>query len=166
MHICITQPQGVNLWCAEIIFDCANKGNDELWVSPCPVIFIFVTLKHTDIIIISQCWDDTGTWNPPSWKTRATWSYILNTKQGCWWSGDANSILTHISCKWPVLSDWCLCLINSMMIWNHFDNLVQERRNPIAHALELRLSCTDPSILFGSGHETGTVLLPGFAISW
>ena len=29
---------------------------------------------------------------------------------------------------------------------NHFDGLVQERRNSIANALELRLSCTDPSI--------------------
>ena len=28
----------------------------------------------------------------------------------------------------------------------HIDGLVQERRNSIANALELRLSCTDPSI--------------------
>ena len=28
----------------------------------------------------------------------------------------------------------------------HFDGLVQERRNSIAYALELRLSCTNPSI--------------------
>ena len=27
----------------------------------------------------------------------------------------------------------------------HFDGLVQERRNSIANALELRLSCTNPS---------------------
>ena len=30
--------------------------------------------------------------------------------------------------------------------YNHFDGLVQERRNSIANALELRLSCTNPSI--------------------
>ena len=30
--------------------------------------------------------------------------------------------------------------------WDHFDGLVQERRNSIANALELRLSCTNPSI--------------------
>ena len=29
---------------------------------------------------------------------------------------------------------------------DHFDGLVQERRNSIANALELRLSCTNPSI--------------------
>ena len=28
----------------------------------------------------------------------------------------------------------------------YIDGLVQERRNPIANALELRLSCTNPSI--------------------
>ena len=32
----------------------------------------------------------------------------------------------------------------------HFDGLMQERRNSIANALELRLSCTNPSILFMS----------------
>ena len=30
---------------------------------------------------------------------------------------------------------------------HHFDGLVQERRNSIANALELRLSCTNPLIL-------------------
>ena len=29
---------------------------------------------------------------------------------------------------------------------DHFDELVQERRNPISNALELRLSSTNPSI--------------------
>ena len=29
---------------------------------------------------------------------------------------------------------------------DYFDGLVQERRNSIANALELRLSCTNPSI--------------------
>ena len=35
----------------------------------------------------------------------------------------------------------------------HIDGLVQERRNSIANALELRLSCTNPSICYL--HEKG-----------
>ena len=31
-------------------------------------------------------------------------------------------------------------------IWEDIDKLVQERRNSIANALELRLSCTNPLI--------------------
>ena len=31
---------------------------------------------------------------------------------------------------------------------NHVDGLVQERHNSIANALELHLSCTNPSMLF------------------
>ena len=30
-------------------------------------------------------------------------------------------------------------------VWPYFDGLMQERRNSIADALELRLSCTNPS---------------------
>ena len=42
---------------------------------------------------------------------------------------------------------------------HHFDGLVQERRNSIANALELRLSCTNPSICVVS---LGTVkYIPG-----
>ena len=41
--------------------------------------------------------------------------------------------------------------IQKMYCYHHFDQghidgLVQERRNPIANALELRLFCTNPSI--------------------
>ena len=37
--------------------------------------------------------------------------------------------------------------------WHHLDGLVQERRNSIANALELRLSCTNPPIpLSGPDH--------------
>ena len=32
------------------------------------------------------------------------------------------------------------------MVWKYLDGLVQKRRNSIANALELRLSCTNPSI--------------------
>ena len=38
----------------------------------------------------------------------------------------------------------------------HFDGLVQERRNSIANALELRLSCTNPSIYYTQFAENGT----------
>ena len=33
-----------------------------------------------------------------------------------------------------------------LTISHHYDGLMQERRNSIANALELRLSCTNPSI--------------------
>ena len=36
----------------------------------------------------------------------------------------------------------------------HFDGLVQERRNSIVNALELRVSCTNPSIYWSCGIET------------
>ena len=36
--------------------------------------------------------------------------------------------------------------IITKILWAHFDGLEQERRNSIANALELRLSCTNPSI--------------------
>ena len=42
---------------------------------------------------------------------------------------------------------------------NHFDGLVQERRNSIALAMELRLSCTNPSILTHWPLEDSTVIL-------
>ena len=34
----------------------------------------------------------------------------------------------------------------------YIDGLVQERRNSIAKALELRLSCTNPSMWYGAKH--------------
>ena len=37
-------------------------------------------------------------------------------------------------------------------IWEYFDGLEHERRNSIANALELRLSCTNPSIYTSSYH--------------
>ena len=39
-----------------------------------------------------------------------------------------------------------ICIINKQqqMSVHHIDRLVQERRNSIANALELRLSCTEP----------------------
>ena len=48
------------------------------------------------------------------------------------------------------------------MIRHHFDELMQERRNSIANALELRLLCTNPSISILNHTE---VLTPGRRIS-
>ena len=42
------------------------------------------------------------------------------------------------------LRHWCLGYTPGW--WNHVDVLVKERRNSVADALELRLSCTDPSV--------------------
>ena len=39
--------------------------------------------------LISQHWDDTGSWNPSSWKTRTHLS--CSQYHGCWWPGDAQS---------------------------------------------------------------------------
>ena len=45
---------------------------------------------------------------------------------------------------------WKYALFNE----HHIDGLVQERRNSIANALELRLSCTNPSICWNErGHK-------------
>ena len=41
----------------------------------------------------------------------------------------------------------CFVMFCCGSIWDHFDGLVQERRNSSALAMELRLSCTNPSIL-------------------
>ena len=43
-----------------------------------------------------------------------------------------------------------MSLLFSRDIYRYIDGLVQERRNSIANALELRLSCTNPSILCSS----------------
>ena len=47
-----------------------------------------------------------------------------------------------------IYSEWCIC------IFVYIDGLVQERRNSIANALELRFSCTNPSKLFISVQGT------------
>ena len=53
--------------------------------------------------------------------------------QKCYWS----CLVAVKKSSWCQLAN-CVCL--------HIDGLVQERRNSSANALELRLSCTDPSI--------------------
>ena len=52
--------------------------------------------------------------------------------------------LGFIFCPFKVISRFCLSLVNSIQY--HIDGLAQERHNSIANALELRLSCTYPSI--------------------
>ena len=44
--------------------------------------------------------------------------------------------------------DQALTLAEAMAWCHHLNGLVQERRNSIANALEVRLSCTNPSIWF------------------
>ena len=46
----------------------------------------------------------------------------------------------------------------TLYIGAYIDGLVQERRNSIANALELRLSCTNPSIY--RRHQDSNVNLP------
>ena len=44
---------------------------------------------------------------------------------------------------------YTICLVIYWgLVWSNMDGLVQERRNSIANALELHLSCTNPSIWF------------------
>ena len=52
--------------------------------------------------------------------------------------------LGFIFCPFKVISRFCLSLVNSIQY--HIDVLAQERHNSIANALELRLSCTYPSL--------------------
>ena len=54
----------------------------------------------------------------------------------------------YVSCKSPIARSMTTTLIKQVInkLPNHADGLVQESRNSIASALELRLSRTDPSI--------------------
>ena len=47
----------------------------------------------------------------------------------------------------------------------HIDGLVQERRNSIANTLELRLSCTNPSIC-GPGHRASNAESVSMPLQW
>ena len=56
-----------------------------------------------------------------------------------------------VYCSWTIQVIWDIYLHDYFYSWwpgwqYHFDGLVHERRNSIANALELRLSCTDLSI--------------------
>ena len=56
---------------------------------------------------------------------------------------------SHISYRLAVLS-WEI--LNCIMFIDHLDGLVQEKRNSIANALELRLSCTNP-LIYDTSHS-------------
>ena len=49
---------------------------------------------------------------------------------------------------WPEYVDFAIVMNEVMIAWkqHHIDGLVQERRNSSALAMELRLSCTNPSV--------------------
>ena len=59
------------------------------------------------------------------------------------WANAGLDLCRHMA--WLSRDDLTHSGLNSMAI-NHIDGLMQERRNSIANALELRLSCTKPSI--------------------
>ena len=65
---------------------------------------------------------------------------IYHHTVGCWMSDfrENDNNIFHISIVWHnVKGQYCM---------NHIVGLVQERHNSIANAMELRLSCTNPSI--------------------
>ena len=58
---------------------------------------------------------------------------------------DNKTVLIHaVACRWT----WAITLTCDVPVRYrlYIDGLVQERRNSIALAMELRLSCTNPSI--------------------
>ena len=54
--------------------------------------------------------------------------------------------ILHLIANWPRHKPALVPYWPRTRAHNHFDGLVQERRNSIANALELRLSWTNPSI--------------------
>ena len=76
--------------------------------------------------------------------TPSNWS--LNQAYGCF--------VWYLSIKWPTVVECphlsCCCADHLIKLsWrSYIDGLMQERRNSIANALELRLSCIKPSISY------------------
>ena len=72
------------------------------------------------------------------------WKYWTKSKEGCQML-DYRVLLTHTWChsNWPTLAPVMIRYLS--LPESKFDGLVQERRNSIANALELRLSCNNPS---------------------
>ena len=79
-----------------------------------------------------------------------------------------------VGCKWltPVMSvyfcfSFPLCFVGFPPPFPvRFDGIMQERRNSIANALELRLSCTNPSILFFCWDPPSPSILCWFHVAW
>ena len=57
-----------------------------------------------------------------------------------WWG------VQRYACHMSIMASQIDCLFKSLFRLTHIDGLVQERRNFIALAMELHLSCTKPSI--------------------
>ena len=80
-------------------------------------------------------------------------------------------VQTEILCKLPqtghhIMHVYSVCWCVSLPLgWQNFyiDGLVQERRNSIANALELRLPCTNVSIWWILKQYTMNSLRPGYA---
>ena len=82
--------------------------------------------------IIPQLCNIASCWNSISRKTRTSPSHIVN-------------IVTADGLAMP--GAWTSAgMVLNWIIQNNLDGLMQERHNSIANALELRLSCTNPSI--------------------
>ena len=99
----------------------------------------------------------------PDWTARPTvpWKEIQ----------DIQRLVKLAACRMQALS-----LESLRLHWSHVDGLVQERCNSIANALELHLSCTNPSLCLHAGttlkpqtacvfkEDTGTTLNPQSAL--
>ena len=64
--------------------------------------------------------------------------------------GHVPNVCIYKVCKYLLHAIYSIIFIDTFFAFLHIDGLVQERRNPIANALELRLSCTNPSISYFS----------------
>ena len=85
------------------------------------------------------------------------WILSIHSKSSLHKCSILNSALPYLCMIWFSYKIWLCCL---MYISLHFDEFVQERRNSIANALELRLSCTNPSICSQSfTHSISTAYL-------
>ena len=101
---------------------------------------IFVPMQCSTLLIPFQLIHNH--WCPPQWL--AVWNSF-------WYSSNIAWYVCSISIPYHYLFDTvdnCLATVFHSA-WRHIDGLVQERHNSIANALELRLSCTNPSISLG-----------------
>ena len=94
------------------------------------------------------------------------WNYILNDKGvfGKKWSFKFHTVLVKkMSVNWYHRHEFRIICLET---WLHIDGLVQERRNSIANALELRPSCTNlSSVVFESSHTSPGALYSRLIIS-
>ena len=76
-----------------------------------------------------------------------TWGFVLFTIKSLQMFSDDKNVwnysISYLHGMWNTVIYWPIGL-------DYIDGLVQERRNSIVNALELRLSCTNPSIYSAS----------------